>query len=173
MKTIALVSTLLLGFAAASVSMPASAAPINIGDLALSATATSQSNPLLHQVQSRGEDNRDNLASDGFRNNFRNPQTLNRGNNFSRFRDQRFQNRGFNQNRFQNRGFIQNRFQRQGFSGQRFRGQGFRGQSFRGQGFRGRGFGGQGLGSKGFKSGGGFIAKKKLGLAKKFLLWRY
>jgi len=111
MKLKALVSASLLGFVAAATSLPATAAPLNINDYNSSISNTVLENPLLHTVQSRNEDGRNNLASDGFRNNFRNPQFRNRGNNFSRFRDQRFGNRGFNQNRFQGNGFRQNRFQ--------------------------------------------------------------
>jgi len=65
MKTITLVSTLLLGLAVAGTSSSASAAPISIGDFSSSIAQTTTDNPLLHQVQSRGD--RNNRASDGFR----------------------------------------------------------------------------------------------------------
>ena len=152
MKRAALVSTLLFGFAAASLSLPAHAAPIGISDFRAPASQAVPSNPLRHTIQSRSDDNRDNLASDGFRNNFRNPQFRSRGNNFSRFRDQRFGNRGFNQNRFLRRGFSRSRFQNRGFGQNRFSGQQF----------RRNGFGGHPS-----------LAKKKLGLVKKFLFLGY
>ena len=147
MKTMVLASTLLFGFAAVSFSMPASAVPINIGDPAPTTSTAATDNPLLHHIQSLDEGSRNNLASDGFRDDLRT-------NNLRRFRDRRVQNRGFNQNRR----FTQNRFQRQGFSGQRFRG-----KSFRGQGFY----------SHGFTGGRRIIVKRIYGHGNPYLLWRY
>ena len=164
MKTMVLASTLLFGFAAASFSLPASAAPISIGDLTPTTSSAAPDNPLLHHIQSAGEDTRNNRASDGFQDGLRTNNFRFRGNNFRRFRDRQVQNRGFNQNRR----FTQNRFQQQGFSGQRFRG-----NSFQGQGFKSRGFQGHGFHSHGFTGGRGIIVKRIYGHANPYVHWHY